>query len=92
MKLSRDEAAYLRHGVYYEAGYRDGVGPAKRLQAEHRVVPADLATLIAAALPDPADQDAAAATPPAEPPTWPWGGDALRLRLAEARAVLADRR
>ncbi|MBX9623351.1 MAG: hypothetical protein K2X82_06015 [Gemmataceae bacterium] len=91
MNLSPDEALFLRHWVYDEAHYRGGVGPAKRLQVEHRVAPADLATLIAAAIPDPADQAVAAATPPDGEPTWPWWDDALRTRLAEARAVLTGR-
>src|SRR5437870_1933187 len=93
MKLSRDEELFLRHWIYDEAHFRNGVGPAKRLQVEHRVVPADLATLIAAAIPDPKEQEDAASTPPAgRPPTWPWDGDAFRTRLAEARTVLELRR
>ena len=40
MKLSRDEANFLRHWMYDEAHYREGSGPAKRLQREHRAVPA----------------------------------------------------
>ena len=44
MKLSRDEEIFLRHWIYDEAHYRDGTGPAKRLQREHRAIPADLGT------------------------------------------------
>jgi hypothetical protein len=89
MKLSRDEELFLRHWIYDEAHFQNGVGPAKRLQVEHRVVPADLAALIAAAIPDPADQEQAATTPPPfSPPRWPWDGDAFQTRLAEARGVL----
>jgi hypothetical protein len=90
MRLSLEEEAFLRRWMYDEVHYQDGVGPAKRLQVEHRVPPADLAAIIAAAIPDPAEQEAAgSAPPPGGLPNWPWPGDTLRLRLAEARAALA---
>src|SRR5580693_8317663 len=90
MRLSRDEEVFLRHWMYDELYYGEGQGPARRLQVQHRGVPADLAVLIAAAIPDPADQEAAGlGPPPAEPPTWPWPEGLLRSRLAEARAALA---
>jgi hypothetical protein len=89
MKLSRDEELFLRHWIYDEAHFRDGVGPPKRLQIEHRIIPADLATLIAAALPDPKDQAEAASTRPDAPARWPWSGNAFQARLDEARASLA---
>jgi hypothetical protein len=90
MRLSRDEEVFLRHWMYDEVHYREGQGPAKQLQVQHRAVPADLAVLIAAAIPDPADQEAAGlGPPPAEPPTWPWPEGLLRSRLTEARAALA---
>jgi hypothetical protein len=90
--LSRDEELYLRHWIYDEAHYQDVEGPAKRLQVRHRAVPADMAVLIAAAIPDPADQEAAGlGPPPAEPPTWPWSQETLRTRLAEARTALAGK-
>jgi hypothetical protein len=55
-------------------------------------VPADLAALIAAALPAPVDQKAAGLGPrPAEAPTWPWSAEVFRARLTEARALLAER-
>jgi hypothetical protein len=89
MKLSPDEERFLRHWMYDEWHYREGRGPAKRLQLEHRAIPADLATLIAAAIPDPAEQHAAGiGPPPSEPPRWPWTEESLRARLAEARAAL----
>jgi hypothetical protein len=92
LKLSREEEAFLRHWIYDEAHYQDGPGPAKLLQLHHQVIPADLATLIAAAIPDPADQEAASlGPPPVEPPAWPWSVEALRARLAEARAALAGK-
>jgi hypothetical protein len=90
MRLSRDEEVFLRHSMYDEVHYSAGQGPAKQLQVQHRAVPADLAVLIAAAIPDLADQEAAGlGPPPDEPPIWPWPDDLLRSRLAEARAALA---
>lgn len=89
MRLSRNEEIFLRHWMYDEVHYREGQGPAKRLQVRHRAAPADLAVLIAAAIPDLAAQEAAGVgPPPAEPPAWPWSEDLLRSRLAEARIVL----
>jgi len=93
MKLSRDEENFLRHWMYDEAHYREGSGPAKRLQREHRAVPADLAVLIAAAISDTSEQWAAGeGPPPADPPTWPWSDAALRARVAEANDILAAAR
>ena len=78
--------------MYDEVHYQERRGPAKRLQLQHRAISADLATLIAAAIPDPADQEEAGlAPPPAEPPEWPWSDDALRQRVSEARDVLIQR-
>jgi hypothetical protein len=91
MRLSRDEELFLRHWMYDEVHYQERVGPAKRLQRQHQVVPADLAILVAAALPDLAEQERAGRTAPAEPPTWPWSDKTLAARLAEARATLAER-
>jgi hypothetical protein len=91
MKLSRDEELFLRHWMHDECAFATGGGSAKRLQVMHRVPPADLAALVAAALPDPNEQARAAAHAPTEPPAWPWTETALRARLAEARAVLAAR-
>jgi len=92
MKLSRDEELFLRHWMYDEVHYQDGPGPAKRLQLQHRVIPADLATLIAAAIPNSSDQEMAGFSPPsAETPRWPWTKDSLSARLAEAKAALAQR-
>jgi hypothetical protein len=45
MKLSRDEEVFLRHWMYDEVPYCDGQGPARRLQLEHRAVPAEMAIL-----------------------------------------------
>jgi hypothetical protein len=92
MKLCRDEELFLRHWMYDEVHYQDGRGPAKQLQLQRRAIPADLATLIAAAIPDPADQEAAGlGPPPAEPLSWPWSEEALCARLAEARAALDEK-
>jgi len=92
MRLSPEEEAFLRQWMYDETHYLDGPGPAKRLQVRHGAVPADLATMIAAAMPDPAEQEAAGlGPPPTQPAAWPWSADALRRRLAEARATLAER-
>jgi hypothetical protein len=77
--------------MYDEVHYRDGVGPAKRQQVAHRAVPADLATLIAAAIPDPAEQERAGLAPPPEEPVWPWPGHGLSARVREAEAALAWR-
>ena len=91
MKLSPKEEAFLRHWMYDETHYEKGVGPAKRLQVEHRARPADLALLIAAAIPDLAEQEAAGSgPPPVEPPLWPWSEESFRGRLAEARTALAS--
>jgi hypothetical protein len=92
MRLSREEETFLRHWMYDEVHYESSPGPAKRLQLQYRVAPADLAVLIAAALPDLAEQEAAGlGPPPAEVPTWPWSDTAVDARLTEARAVLAER-
>ncbi len=90
MKLSPDEDRFLRRWIFDEVHYRDGQGSAKRLQIQHLAIPADLATLIAAAIPDPIDQEEAGLTP-AEQPEWPWSEDALAERVSEARDVLMRR-
>lgn len=90
MSLSREEESFLRHWMYDEVHYQDGPGLAKRLQVEHRAIPADLAVLIAVVIRDPAEQEAVGlGPPPGDSPTWPWPGDTLGRRLTEARAVLA---
>ena len=68
MELSRDEELFLRHWIYGEAHFLSG-GTAKRLQVEHHVAPANLAALIAAAIPDSAEQTEATTNPPATVPT-----------------------
>jgi hypothetical protein len=90
MRLSREEERFLRHWMHDEIHYQDQVGLAKRLQVEHGVPPADLATLIAAAMPDPLDQEAAAQDAlPSEPPRWPWASaGALHARIEEAREIV----
>jgi hypothetical protein len=92
MKLSRDEELFLRHWMYDEVHYQDGLGPAKQLQLQHRAVPADLATLIAAAIPDFADQEMASLSPPSvQPQAWPWTEESLRVCVSEAVAALAGK-
>jgi len=92
MRLSPEEEQFLRHWMYDEVHYQDGPGAAKRLQLQHRVVPADLATLISAAIPDPADQEAAGVgIPPPGPVQWPWDGATFQARLQEAWAALGAR-
>src|SRR5947209_5011904 len=92
MRLSPEEETFLRHWIYDEVHYQAGQGPAKQLQVAHRIVPADIALLLAAAMPDLAEQEAAGhGPPPAEPPNWPWPDDSCQARLAEARSVLAER-
>jgi hypothetical protein len=89
MKLSPNEELFLRHWMYDEVHYEEGSGPAKRLQIQHRAIPGELAILIAAAIPDPLEQERAGLDrPSAEPPIWPWSPDSLRARVAEAKAAL----
>lgn len=93
MKLSREEDAFLRHWMFDEAHYQERQGPAKQLQLQQGATAAELAVLIAAAIPDLADQEAAGCGPaPAQPPRWPWSADGYRARLAEARAILGERK
>ncbi|HKI17981.1 MAG TPA: hypothetical protein VKA15_08870 [Isosphaeraceae bacterium] len=92
MKLSRDEELFLRRWMYDEVHYLDGPGPAKALQLQHRVIPADLATLIAAAMPDLADQEKSGLdAPPIDAPSWPWTDLSLSARLVEAKNALLQR-
>jgi hypothetical protein len=78
--------------MYDEVHYREGRGPAKRLQVEHQVAPTDLGILIAAAMPDPSEQAAAIVEPPIrESPIWPWTEQPFQVRLSQARAILATR-
>jgi hypothetical protein len=88
MNLFREEEVFLRRWMYDAVHFQDGWGPAKSLQLQHGVISADLSILIAAAIPDLADQEAAGTCPPSEPPAWPWSEDSLSSRLAEARALL----
>lgn len=91
MRLSPEETAFLRHWIYDEAHYRDGQGPAKRLQVQQQAPPADLAVLIAAGMPDLEDQEAASSgPPPVQPPSWPWSAETLRIRVQQARSALAE--
>ena len=89
MKLSHEEEIFLRHWIYDEVHFHEGTGPAKRLQVAHKVPPANLALIIAAALTEPGEQEAAAdGPPPTETPVWPWPLDSCARRVEEARQLL----
>jgi hypothetical protein len=78
--------------MYVETHYLDGPRPAKRLQVQREVSPADVGVLIAGTIPNPADQEAMGlGPPPAEGPKSPWSDEAFRGRVAEARAARAER-
>jgi hypothetical protein len=90
MRLSREEENFLRHWMYDETHYLEGTGPAKRLQREHGAIPAELALIIAAAIPDlDAQFTAGIGPPPHDPPAWPWSGEALRARVIQAKSLLS---
>jgi hypothetical protein len=92
MKLSREEESFLRRWMHDEVHYRDDRGPAKALQLRHGVAPADLAAIIAAGIPDSADQESSAADSPSGAPViWPWTDADFHRRLAEARSIVFDR-
>ena len=89
MKLSHEEEIFLRHWIYDEVHFHEGSGPAKRLQVAQKVPPAHLAVIIAAALTEPGEQEAAAdGPPPTESPVWPWSPDSCAGRVEEARQLL----
>ena len=92
MKLYPEEETFLRHWMYEETHFREGPGPAKHLQLHHKVKPADLATLIAAAaFPDLDEQECAGTgPPPSESSTWPWSTSTFPVRLEEALKTLAS--
>lgn len=91
MKLSHEEEIFLRHWIYDEVHFHEGTGPAKRLQVAYKVPPANLATIIAAALTEPGEQEAAAeGPPPTESPVWPWPEDNCARRVEEARELLGS--
>jgi hypothetical protein len=89
MKLSREEERFLYRWIYDEARYEHGPGPAKRIQLLEQAKPAELAVIIAAAIPSPAEQERIALGPPPDVPlNWPWSGDEFQRRVAEAQSVL----
>jgi hypothetical protein len=89
MKLSPEEMHFLRHWMYDEMHYQEGSGPAKQLQRAHHAASENIAVIIAAAIPNLAEQWAAGVgPPPAEPPRWPWSPSMMEARLAEARSLL----
>ncbi len=92
MKLSHEEEV-LRHWMHDEWHFREGTGPAKRLQVSHQVRPFELALIISVSMTEPEQQlSAAEGPPPPEPPVWPWTVDSFQRRLAEARALLESPR
>jgi hypothetical protein len=89
MNLSPEEMNFLRHWMYDEMHYQEASGPAKQLQRAHDAVPANLAVIIAAAIPDLSEQwTIGVGPPPAEAPTWPWSKAAFEARMVEAGALL----
>jgi hypothetical protein len=93
MKLFPEEELFVRHWTFEKFHYESRPGTAKRLQIEHRAIPSELSVLIAAAIPDPAEQKVAAlGPPPGELPRWPWTDESFHARVAQARAALAARR
>src|SRR5260370_11943620 len=92
LTLSPEEGLFLPQWMFDEVHFEDGQGPAKRLQVAQVVRPAELSFLIAAALPDPAEQQAAVSDVTRSAcPTWPWSVQSFQDRLGEAQAILASR-
>ena len=92
MKLSPEEEIFLRQWMFDEVHFEEGQGPAKRLQVAMGVRPPELSLLIAAALPDPAEQQAAVSGVDCSAcPTWPWSVQSFQDRLGEAQAIIDSR-
>src|SRR4029077_1989128 len=92
LTLSPEEELFLRQWMFDEVHFEEGQGPAKLLQVAQGVRPAELSLLIAAALPDPAAQQAAVSGATRSAcPTWPWSAQSFQDRLGEAQALLASR-
>lgn len=92
MTLCPDEELFLRQWMFDEVHFEEGQGPAKRLQVAMGVRPAELSLLIAAALPDPAEQQAAVSgVDRSACPTWPWSVQSFQHRLGEAQAIIDSR-
>ncbi len=93
MNLSLPEERFLQAWMRDEFHFRQGPGPAKRLEREHQIMPADLAALIAAWLPDPHEQSRRAEqASPEERVEWPWQSrEEFETRLHQAREELARR-
>ena len=92
LTLSPEEEFFLRQWMFDEVHFEEGQGPAKRPQVARGVRPAELSLLIAAALPDPTEQQAAVSGATRSAcPIWPWSVQSFRDRLGEAQAILASR-
>src|SRR5436190_21676907 len=92
LTLPPEEELFLRQWMFDEVHFEEGQGPAKRLQVAMGVRPAELSLLIAAALPDPAEQQAAVSGADSSAcPTWPWSVQSFQDRLGEAQAIIDSR-
>jgi hypothetical protein len=93
MNVGVAEEQFLQAWMHDELHFREGTGPAKRLQRAHQVMPFDLALLIAAWLPDPNEQFQRAEEPlPEAPVEWPWQTPRkFETRLRQAKEELALR-
>jgi hypothetical protein len=92
MRLSPEEEEFLCQWMFDEVHFEEGQGPAKRQQVAQAVRPAELSLLIAASLPDPAEQQAAISGETRSAcPAWPWSAQSFQDRLKEAQAILASR-
>lgn len=92
MTLCPEEELFLRQWMFDEVHFEEGQGPAKSLQVAKAVRPAELSFLIAAALPDPAEQQAAVSGSSLSAcPAWPWSVQSFQHRLEEAQTILASR-
>ena len=93
MKLSHEEDIFLRHWIYDEVHFHEGTGPAKRLQVAHKIPPANLALIIAAALTEAGAQEADGRWSAAHGIAgWPWPEDSCARRIEEARQLLGSPR
>jgi hypothetical protein len=95
MKLSPKQENFLKHWMYEELHFRDKslARPAKELQRQQPVVPAQIAAIIAAWMPDPIEQDKVLQGPPPEtPPEWPWASrEEFQDLLSKATQELEER-
>ena len=95
LKLAPIEENLLKQWMHDELHYTDKCRPrlAKKLQLEYQVVPAHLAEIIAAWMPNTGEQwQAAESVSSDEIPEWPWASPGeFQARLAQARAILKQK-